>query len=314
MRDHRPHLDVVAVGGIADLQRLDRRHEVLEQGVVDLRPGDDARAGGAVLAGVPEAGDLDPLRDLLGVGIVEDDHRRLAAELEVHALQRVGGVLRDQLAGLDVARQRDEPDVGMLDQALACGHAVAGHDLQHAFRDHVLRQLDEAEQRKRRLLGRLQDVHVAGGEARAHLPDSHHQRVVPRADAGDDPDRLPANQRRVPLDVLACRLPFEVARRAREEAQVVGGERHLVARDHQRLADVARLDLRELLGVVLEDLRELVQELRPLLRRRVEPLGQRLLRALDDLVDLVGRHVRHRVDRLGGCGVDHVERCHASLL
>ena len=90
-----------------------------------------------------------------------------------------------------------------------------------------------------------------------------------------------------------ARLALEVARGAREEAEVVGGERHLVARDHQRLADVARLDLRELLGVVGDDVRELEQQLGALAGRRVEPLGQRLLRALDRRVDLVRRHVRH---------------------
>ncbi len=69
------------------------------------------------------------------------------------ALQRVGRVARDQLAGLDVARERHEADVGMRDEPLAGGHAVAGDDLQHARRDHVLRELDEAQQRERRLLG-----------------------------------------------------------------------------------------------------------------------------------------------------------------
>ena len=48
---------------------------------------------------------LMPFGDLLRVGVVEDDHRRLAAQFQVDALQRVGSVARDQLAGLDVAGQ-----------------------------------------------------------------------------------------------------------------------------------------------------------------------------------------------------------------
>ena len=70
---------------------------------------------------------------------------------------------------------------------LADRDAVAGDDVQHAGRDRVLRQLDEAEQRERRLLGRLQHLDVAGGERRRHLPDRHHQRVVPGRDPADDP-------------------------------------------------------------------------------------------------------------------------------
>ena len=119
LRDHRAHLDLVAVGRVADLERLDGRHERLEQRVVDLRAGEDARAGGAVLARVRVAGDLDPFGDRCRVGVVEHDHRRLAAELEVNALERVGRVPRDQLAGRDVAGERDEADVRVLDEALA---------------------------------------------------------------------------------------------------------------------------------------------------------------------------------------------------
>src|SRR5206468_3422425 len=109
---------------------------------------------------------------------------------------------------------------------------------------------------------------------------------------------------------LACRLAFEVAGGAGEEPQVVRAERHLVAGNHQRLADVARLDLSELLGVVLDHVGELQQQGRTLARRCVEPFRKCLLRPLDDFVDLVGRHVRYRVDRLGSRGVDHVDGCH----
>src|SRR5256885_12689447 len=51
-----------------------------------------ARSGmrSKVLARVPVPGRLDRLCRRLDVGIVEDDHRRLAAELEVDALEVVG--------------------------------------------------------------------------------------------------------------------------------------------------------------------------------------------------------------------------------
>ncbi len=76
----------------------------------------------------------------------------------------------------------------------------------------------------------------------------------------------------------------------------------------ERLADVARLDLGQLLGVRVDDVGELQQHLRPLARRRVEPFGQGLLRCLDRGVD-VGRGARrHRGDRLARRRVQHLHR------
>ena len=225
--------------------------------VVDAARDEDPRRGGAVLPRVEVAADLDRLRDRGRVGVVEHDHRRLAAELEVDVLDRVGRVLRDQLAGGRVAGERDERDRRMAHERVADRDAVARHDLEHAGRQHLLGQLDEAQHRQRRLLGRLDDLDVAGGERRPHLPDRHEERVVPRADAGDDPERLAADHRRVALDVLGGRLALEVPRRAREEAEVVGHDPRLVDRDPPRLADVARLEPRELLGVLVDHVGEL---------------------------------------------------------
>ena len=43
------------------------------------------------------------------VGVLGDDERRLAAELEPQDLEVVGGVAEDLLAGADAAGERDEP-------------------------------------------------------------------------------------------------------------------------------------------------------------------------------------------------------------
>jgi len=138
-------------------------------------------------------------------------------------------VPRDRLAGADVAGQRHEPHVGMRHEPLAHGNAVTGDDLQHALGDDLLRELHEPQQRERRLLRRLQDLYVARRERWPHLPDRHHQRVVPRANAADDAERLAPDDRGVALDVLARGLSFELPRGAGEEAEVVRAERHLVA-------------------------------------------------------------------------------------
>ncbi len=56
-----------------------RLGQVGHEPIVDGRPGDDARGGGAVLARVPVAPQADVLDGVLEVRVVEDDDRRLAA-------------------------------------------------------------------------------------------------------------------------------------------------------------------------------------------------------------------------------------------
>ena len=196
----------------------------------------------------------------------------------------------------------------MPDEGVAHGHAVAGDDLQHAGREHLLRELDEAQHRQRRLLGGLDDLHVSGGERRAHLPHRHEQRVVPRADPGDDAEGLAPDHRRVAGLVLARRLALQVPRRAREETKVVGHHAGLVDRDPPRLADVQRLEPRELLGVLVDHVGEREQERHAVLRRLVAPLDPRLLRGLDCAVDVRAPSARHLGDHLAGRRVDHLHR------
>ena len=76
------HLAVVGRPGLRVARLLGERGDEV---VVDARARQHAGRGRAVLPGVEVAGDRDVLGGEREVGVVEDDHRRLAAELEVHA-------------------------------------------------------------------------------------------------------------------------------------------------------------------------------------------------------------------------------------
>ena len=199
-------------------------------------------------------------------------------------------------------------DRRVADERVADGNAVPGHDLQHAGRQHLLCELDEAQHRQRRLLGGLDDLDVARRERRPHLPDRHEERVVPGADPRDDPEGLAADHRRVALDVLRGGLPLEVPRRAREEAQVVRHDARLVDRDPPRLADVLRLEARQLLCVLVDQVGELQEQLHPVLRCLPAPLVPRRLRRGDRALDVLRRATGHLRDHLAGRRVEHLHR------
>ena len=198
----------------------------------------------------------------------------------------------------------------MLDDRFADRHTVAGDDVEDSGRQDLRLhgELEEAQRRQRRLLGRLQHLRVPRGQRGRELPDGHHQGVVPGGDPADHAERLTPEHRRVAAHVLAGGLALEHPRRAGEEANVVGGDRHLVARGRQRLADVLGLELGQLLGVFVEQVGELEQDLRALRGRRLEPFGQSLLRRLDGAVGVLLRAAGDLGDRLAGCRVQHLHR------
>ena len=68
----------------------------------------------------------------LQIDIVEDHHRRLAAQLQVRALEGLGGGLEDFLPGDDVAGQRHHAHLGVADQVAADAFAAATENVDHA--------------------------------------------------------------------------------------------------------------------------------------------------------------------------------------
>ena len=282
--------------------------EARDDVVVDALRGQHARRRGAVLTGVEVAGPGDRLHRELHVGVVEDDHRRLAAELQVDPLQGVRRVLGDPLAGRRRARQRDHVDLGMRHQRRARGIAMAADEVHDAGRIDLGRQLgQDLERRHRGGLGRLQDEGAAGGERGADLPDGHHQRVVPGGDLPHHAGRLATDVGGVVLHVLARGAPFHRPSGSGEEAELIHHRRDLLV-EHRlpRLAGVPGLPVGDLLGPLLERVGELQQQLLALRRRRVLPGLERLARRLHGPVDvLLGGDGRVR-DHLAGRGVDHV--------
>ena len=136
---------------------------------------------------------------------------------------------------------------------------------------------------QRRELAGLEHDGVAGGQRGPELPGGHVERVVPRRDRGDDPERVTTDHRGVARLVLAGGLALEEAAGRGEEAPVVQGQVHLELDDRDGLADVLALDRAQLVHVVLDGVGHRVQHLgalagragRPVRRRRPGPRRRR---------------------------------------
>ncbi len=177
----RTHLGVVGET-VAEFDALgdlgDAVDHVVEAVLLDEQPG----AGHATLAMIEEDGVGRPGDGGLGIGVGEDHVGALAAELQGHLLQAadLGGPGEGDLVDAVVGSERG-----------AGGLAEAGDDVDHPVGDAGLgHQLGQQQRRQGRLLGRLQDHAVAGGQRRPQLPGGHEQGEVPGDDLADHTDRL----------------------------------------------------------------------------------------------------------------------------
>ena len=99
---------------------------------------------------VPNADQRIPSTREVEVGVVHDDDRVLAAELEVDVLEVVGRVPHHRDAGLARAGERDDGHVRVPDEPVADRAAAAVDDVDDARRNAGLdEQLDEALARAR---------------------------------------------------------------------------------------------------------------------------------------------------------------------
>ena len=134
----------------------------------------------------------------------------------------------------------------------------------------------------------LRTIVLPAASAGRDLPDRHHQRVVPRRDLADDPDRLAPHPGGVARHVLPRAQPVEHARGAGEEPQLVDAGRHLVGRGQvQRLAGVPGLDRDELVGTLLDRVGEPQQRELALGRGGAAPRRERLRRRAVRRVDVL---------------------------
>jgi hypothetical protein len=126
----------------------------------------------------------------VGYAVVEDDRRRLTAELEADPLDVFGALGHDQPPGGRAAGKGNLVDGRVRDEA-APGLPVTGDDAQHPVREAcLLADLGQDGKAERGLRRRLAHEGAPRRQGGRELHGGKHDRAVPRDDAGDDPDGL----------------------------------------------------------------------------------------------------------------------------
>ncbi len=188
--DERPD---IGRGGqaVAQGQRPGPRLQPLQQRRQHRPIDDDPRGRRAALAGRAEGAPQDAVGGQVQVRVVQHDHAVLAAELQAQALELGPGLGRQVLAGRRRAGERDDRDVGRIDDGVADLTAGAGHEVDDTGREAGLgHELDDERGAVRRVARRLEDHGVAGDQGGHHLPARDGHREVPGGDDAGHADRL----------------------------------------------------------------------------------------------------------------------------
>ena len=298
--DQRPHVRR-PVGRGPDLQRLDLRHELLDQRVRRrLADRHRHRDRHAALAGRAVGRAHQRAHRHVDVGVGQDDRVVLGAAERLNPLpvRRAGGI--------DVARDRRRADEAhrlyvWVRQQRVHRLLVAVDHVEDAIRHACLRQqLGDEERRGRVALGRLQDEGVAAGERHREHPHRHHAGEVEWRDAGDHAERL---AQRVAVDVGADvlgDLALQQVRDADGELDDLEAAGDLAQGVVVGLAVLGRDQLGDLVGILHKQELEAVEDARAAQRRGLRPSRPGGLRHRHDIADLLGRGERHPL--LGGTG------------
>ena len=237
----------------------------------------------AALAGRSEAAEQRALDGQVEVGVGHDDERVLAAELEARRLEVPAAELAEATPHLGGAGEADlVQDLvveGTLDP-LERLRPVRDHELERApWEPGVQDQLREGLGGRRRVLGGFPDDRVPAQQGGHEVPRRDRDGEVAGGHDRGDADGRAEREELLVRHLRRDRLPVEPAPLTEEEVARVDDLLDLAARLPDRLADLARDQLRERLEVLLDEPPELLDRPASDRRRDVGPRRLRRLRA-----------------------------------
>jgi hypothetical protein len=180
-----------SIHAVAHADGLHRSREAFDELVEDRLVQVEAGRVDAALPGIAVLAQRRHLGDGGHVDIVEDQHRRVTAQLHHHALEALRRQRAELLADGGGAGERDAPDLGLLQQEVRDVGRNAVDQVEHALRQ---ASIDEGAHHfhgaGRGLFCRLDDAGATGSEHRRNLADRDQCRIVPWREHRHRTDRL----------------------------------------------------------------------------------------------------------------------------
>jgi hypothetical protein len=199
-----------------DQFRFDRRQQALDEVICKLLGDDEALRRGSTLPGIGETGSERCRHSALEVGVVEDDERVAAAEVQRHLLALLAGQRRDLAAGAPAAAEAHRGDHRRGDDT----RHLRRSDLQRAEgarrTEPLAQQLVDGQRALGHRAGVLEHHAVASEQRRNGGAEHQPEGCVARCDGEEDAEWGPLEEHPVALAVGELLMTQVVAGRARE--------------------------------------------------------------------------------------------------
>lgn len=260
LRDLRA-LEGVGSEGVAELVGSGALLEAGNELVVDALLDQDTGTGAAALAVVEEDTEVGPRDSVIDVGVVEDNVRGLATQLQSDLLQvALGGGLENHTTNQGRTGEGNLVDIHVAGDSSTGDTAEAREDINHTSGEaSFLDELGGIETRHGGLLSSLEDNDVTGSDGRSNLPGPHQKREVPGDDLTTDTNGLVAGvgkRLRVGVNGLAVNLigPATVV------AKAAGGGGNIALSHGEGLAVVKGFNSSQDVAITLEEVGQLDEE------------------------------------------------------
>src|SRR6266705_2481992 len=258
----------------------------------------------AGLAGVPVLGGERAFDRGIEVGVVEDDERRVAAELHGSLLHGLRALLEQYLADRGRPGECDFAHQGIGGHfAPDRGGAAGEHAEDTLWNSRALAQFSHRERRVRGRGRGFQDHGAARGERRARFAGDHGVGEIPRRDRRAHADRLLDDDDALVGLVSGNGVAVDALPFLREPLDEGGAVGDLGARLRERLALLGGEDLRQVFLVRHHQVEPFAKDHGALFRGLRAPGGKRGVRRLDRAACLRRAHVGHGPEDLAGGGV-----------
>ena len=281
------------VEGVAQADTLHAFREPADEIVIDVPFHQHPAAGGAPLPVEAVDHEHRGVQGPVQVRVGEDDHRVLAAQFEMHALEGFGALPHDGAAGPRVPHEADGLDVRVLGEGPPRGLADAVDHVDHTRRQaRLVDQFGQAHGRDRAPFGGFVHHGAARRQRGRHLPRTEHEGRVPGRDDAHGSDRLPQGIVQVPGRRQGQSVGSALGT-VGEEPEVLGGARRGLGHESDGLARIAGLQEGDLFTMRFDQVGDPVQQFLSFGAGRIPPVPEGGLCRAGRGIDLLRSAVRH---------------------